>query len=77
MERATLVTRSVVAQNGTAVLPGGTIRFAGRAPPSTFGAVLKVPVTGGTGRFAGARGRLEVRQLSRTRAANVYRLTLP
>lgn len=57
-------------------LPGGTLRVQRR------GSVLKssntVPVIGGTGTFAGARGCLcEASDLSGNRTLNVYRLRLP
>lgn len=73
----TLVSPTVVNTKGTAVLPGGTIRFAGQI--SEAAASVNISVTGGTGRYAGARGRLEVRSLdaSGARTTNVYRLTLP
>jgi hypothetical protein len=73
----TLVSRTVFDTSGVAVLPGGTIRFAGRQSATANDG--SIPVTGGTGRYAGARGRLEVRSLNAdgTRTSNVYRLTLP
>jgi hypothetical protein len=40
---------------GVAHLPGGTVSFGGRFT-TTFQAPITVAVTGGTGRFAGARG---------------------
>ena len=60
----------------TATLPGGTIRSSGK---DRLGPDPALRVTGGTGRFAGARGVVEVRLLdARTRRAlNVYRLQLP
>jgi hypothetical protein len=68
-------TRADVA--GTATLPGGTIRFAGRSTVSSPRETIAV--IGGTGTFAGARGTLEVTSLGTggTRARNVYRLRLP
>ncbi len=73
----TLLSPTLVDNKGVAVLPGGTIRFAGRAGEGT--AVMTVAVTGGTGRYAGARGKLEVRALNAdgSRTTNVYRLSLP
>jgi hypothetical protein len=73
----TLVSARVVDTKGTAVLPGGTIRFAGRITEAA--SEENISVTGGTGRYAGAKGRLEVRSLdaSGTKTTNVYRLTLP
>jgi hypothetical protein len=60
----------------TATLPGGTIRSSGK---DTGGVNEPLRVTGGTGKFGGARGVVEVRLLDlRTRRAlNVYRLQLP
>jgi hypothetical protein len=60
----------------TASLPGGTIRLSGR---DTAVSNESLRVIGGTGKFAGARGVVEVRLLDlRTRRAlNVYRLQLP
>jgi hypothetical protein len=60
----------------TATLPGGTIRSSGK---DTGALNQSLRVIGGTGRFAGARGVVEVRLLDlRTRRAlNVYRLQLP
>ena len=59
----------------TAKLPGGTLRAAGR----TGGERLqRIPVLGGTGAFAGARGVTESPlNASGDRARNVYRLQLP
>ncbi len=72
----TLVSPTVLESSGTAVLPGGTVRFSGRSQGTTTAQTLSV--TGGTGRYAGARGRLEVRPLgSGSQSSNVYRLTLP
>jgi hypothetical protein len=71
----TVVSATAVHSTGTAVLPGGTIRFAGRAS-GTSGSTI--PVTGGTGRYAGARGELALGPLDArgARTSNVYRLTL-
>jgi hypothetical protein len=57
-------------------LPGGTIRAAGRIRGTR---AQTIPVTGGTGTFANARGTGEVRSLNASgdRALNVYRLQLP
>jgi hypothetical protein len=55
-----------------AELAGGTLQMAGRlshtSPSSTWA------VTGGTGAYAGARGSVEVRQLSATRTAVTFTL---
>jgi hypothetical protein len=61
--------------SGVAVLPGGTIRLEGKVsalPNKT----LVIPVTGGTGRFAKAKGFVLVGPGSK-RALNTYALTLP
>jgi hypothetical protein len=71
----TVVSPSSYETHGYAVLPGGRILFAGRLPIS--GSVPALPVTGGTGRFAHARGALLATDLGGSRALNVYRLTLP
>jgi hypothetical protein len=54
-------------------LPGGTIVMRGLIRPAPAGVAL--PVTGGTGRFAGARGTMTISEESGRRAINVYRLT--
>jgi hypothetical protein len=59
---------------GTATLPGGTLRLSG-AVYSTPGGGLIVPVVGGTGAFAGVRGTLTVGP-GRDRVLNTYRLNL-
>jgi hypothetical protein len=59
---------------GYAVLPGGSIRFGGRSSASSSGTLA---VTGGTGRFAHARGSIYDRNLGGATDLNVYRLTLP
>lgn len=60
----------------TAKLPGGTLRAAGRVGS---GLSASIPVVGGTGAFAGARGVAESSPLSpgSDRERNVYRLQLP
>ena len=57
---------------GKAILPGGTLTLSG--PAYTSAAGLVIPVTGGTGAFAGAHGTLTVGAGS-TRVPNTYRLT--
>jgi hypothetical protein len=61
--------------DGTARLPGGTVRIRGqvRAISNT---VLQIRVVGGTGRYASARGTLTVGPGDKE-ALNVYKLTLP
>ena len=60
----------------TVKLPGGTLRVAGRVEDQR---VQTIPVVGGTGAFAGARGTCAITGLdaSGNRARNVYRLSLP
>jgi len=60
--------------SGVAVLPGGTLRLAGNVVPVTNG--LVIPITGGTGRFAKAKGFVVVGHGDKT-APNTYVLTLP
>ena len=57
-------------------LPGGTIKTSGR---TRQGGTRTIPVVGGTGTFAGARGTSEVIGVagSRDTARNIYRLRLP
>jgi hypothetical protein len=58
------------------VLPGGTLIARGRMRVSQ-GDRIVVTVTGGTGKFAGARGTGEARALSPNESLNVYRLRFP
>ena len=58
----------------TATLPNGTLRVAGVA---RAGEPPRIPVVGGTGTYAGARGTCETRSLGGGRALNVCRLRLP
>lgn len=59
----------------TVTLPGGTIRTAGTVSDDR----QKIPVVGGTGVFAGARGMSDVQSLSADDrlALNIYRLRFP
>jgi hypothetical protein len=59
-------------------LPGGTLDAQANAGVASATKQV-IRVTGGTGRFAGASGQAEVRNLnaSGTRALNIYRLQLP
>jgi hypothetical protein len=57
-------------------LPGGTLTARGRLRLRQ-GDRIVVTVTGGTGRFAGARGTGEARPLTSDQTLNVYRLRLP
>jgi hypothetical protein len=61
--------------DGRASLPGGTIRIKGPVRPVAGGGI-RIPVAGGTGRYAAATGTLTVGP-GEERALNVYRLTLP
>jgi len=72
----TIVAPRAVLADGTATLPGGTIRFHGRIAGQS---AQTIPVVGGTGRFANARGTLTATPISRNglKSSNVYRLRLP
>jgi len=61
--------------SGTAVLPGGTLTLSGKVvalPDRT----IAIPVTGGTGRYAKAKGYVLVGP-GQARALNTYALVLP
>jgi hypothetical protein len=60
--------------SGIAVLPGGTLRISGTVIP--VGGGIAIPVTGGTGRFAHARGYVLVGHGTKT-VLNTYTLTIP
>jgi hypothetical protein len=60
---------------GVARLPGGTLKLRGVVRPLVGGGI-RIPVVGGTGRFASATGALLV-EAGEDRVLNVYRLTLP
>jgi hypothetical protein len=71
-----LSAKGAAAFRGVARLPGGTIFVKGRIALDASSGSL--PVVGGSGRFAGARGTLVVRELgTQGRAANIFLLTLP
>jgi Dirigent-like protein len=61
--------------NGTAKLPGGSVRIKGTVLPVAGGGI-RIPVAGGTGRYKSAKGTLTVGP-GEKRALNTYRLTLP
>jgi hypothetical protein len=69
----TFLSATAYTVTGYAVLPGGRILFQGRVTKSGG----SVNVTGGTGRYAHARGTVGGEDLGGTRAINIYRLTLP
>jgi hypothetical protein len=58
---------------GKAILPGGTLILSGAVYTTAAG--LVVPVTGGTGAYAGMHGTLTVGS-GKTRVPNTYRLTV-
>jgi hypothetical protein len=71
--RMTLLQDGSVRVTGTATLPGGTIRFAGRI--DSTGRSATVPVVGGTGRYERARGVIVITDLDEQGTAlNVFRL---
>jgi hypothetical protein len=53
--------------------PGGTVHARGVGKPGSG----KVPVVGGTGRYAGATGVAEGRHLANGKKLNTYRLHIP
>jgi hypothetical protein len=61
---------------GKATLPGGTLTLKGSVVSTADGKSFVIPVTGGTGRFAGAHGNLVVGP-GTTRSLNTYTLTIP
>jgi hypothetical protein len=70
----TLTSSTTATVSGVARLPGGTLRFKGGGHLSN-GASPPIPVIGGTGRYAGARGTVVVGPGNTP--LNTYRLTLP
>jgi hypothetical protein len=69
----TVLSATVARSVGVATLPGGTIRFRGSGK---VGARTSIPIVGGTGDYAGARGTLVVSQAGDT-TFNTYNLKLP
>ena len=67
-----VVSASTFRIKGAARFPGGSVLVEG-----LLGAGRLVPVVGGTGAYAGARGTVKVSNLSNTRSINTYRLQLP
>jgi len=67
-----ITSRTTAVTHGVVSLPGGTITYGGRG---RLGSSAPIPVLGGTGRFAGARGTLTVG--GGASPLNTYRLTLP
>jgi Dirigent-like protein len=61
---------------GTATLPGGTLTLKGSVVSTPDGKSFVIPVTGGTGRFAGAHGTVLVGP-GTARSLNTYTLTIP
>jgi hypothetical protein len=70
----TVVSRTAARSVGVATLPGGTISFRGT---SRIGPRLSIPVVGGTGDYAHARGSLVVSQSRSGTTYNTYTLKLP
>jgi len=60
--------------SGVAVLPGGTLQLQGRVV--ALGKAFAIPVSGGTGRFAKAKGYVLVGP-GEKRALNTYTLSIP
>lgn len=61
---------------GFATLPGGTVTLDGRVGAAPDGKSIVIPVTGGTGRYKGARGFVLVGP-GKLRSLNTYALTFP
>ena len=63
---------------GSASLPGGVVHFKGRVDQGATG-ILSMRITGGSGRFAGARGTVTepASDSDPKNATNTYRLVLP
>ena len=59
----------------TVQLPSGTLKVDGVWPLTAR--VLRVPVVGGTGAYAGAKGTAEATSLGGDRTLNVYRVSVP
>jgi hypothetical protein len=72
---ATLLSPTSATGQGVAYLPGGTLTFSGLLKPDRKRGGFTIPVTRGTGAFAGARGTLwVVRVPEPLRTLNVYTL---
>ena len=79
-DRSTLTFVSPTAARvvGSAFFPGGSVTFKGHVDASATGA-LSLTITGGTGKFAGARGTVTepASDSDPKNATNVYHLILP
>jgi dirigent-like protein len=73
-EVGTLVSSQALVLTGVARLPGGTLRLKGKQTLNDL--AFSIPVVGGTGRFARARGKCQV-QVRGATITNTYRLVLP
>jgi len=73
-EVGTLVSSQALVLTGVARLPGGTLRLKGKQILNDL--AFSIPVVGGTGRFARARGKCQVHVRGAT-ITNTYRLVLP
>jgi Dirigent-like protein len=73
-EVGTLVSSRALVLTGVARLPGGTLRLKGKQTLNDV--AFSIPVVGGTGRFARARGKCQV-QVHGATITNTYRLVLP
>ena len=72
--KLTYVTAHTATFAGTATLPGGTLKLSGNVY-STRGGGLVVPIVGGTGKYAYARGTLTVGS-GRDHVLNTYSFTI-
>jgi hypothetical protein len=75
--RVTFVNSRTANAVGSATFPGGTVRFKGRI--SAEGSTSSLTVTGGTGKYAGARGSVTepASDSDPKNATNTYHLLLP
>ena len=74
-DTATVLSARAIFLRCEATLPGGRIFFAGRI--AGRGAFHTLPVTGGTGRYARARGSVTSEDIGRLVSVETFRLRLP
>ena len=72
--RLTYSTAHTATYKGTVTLPGGTMELAGSVYSTPAGGLV-VPIVGGTGKYAYARGTLTVGP-GKDRVLNTYRITI-
>jgi hypothetical protein len=72
----TFTAKNAARFEGTATLPGGTLTLSGQVSGAPDGKSIIIPVTGGTGKYAGMHGVVLVGPGSK-RSLNTYTLTVP